>query len=202
MLPAAPAADHAVRGVCTISTPPQTPPFVRPPRVPSAILPTRLRLTTSPCTSRPPTYSPLPTPSQSQEGPIELLDSDDDVEDTTAVAAAGNRGGAAGPGPSSAAAAAAGGGMTTRRGTKLPGPARKPDLRGDYRQLHVMLAGLKCCYPPAGGKQSVEVLAEDLARLQPGEFLNDTCIDFYMKWVGRGGRGRRGRTGARGAEEE
>jgi Ulp1 family protease len=30
----------------------------------------------------------------------------------------------------------------------------------------------------------VELVAEDLARLQPEEFLNDSCIDFYIKWVG------------------
>jgi Ulp1 family protease len=40
---------------------------------------------------------------------------------------------------------------------------------------------LKALYPADGGPGAVEVLPADLVRLQPGEFLNDTIIDFYMK---------------------
>jgi sentrin-specific protease 7 len=40
-------------------------------------------------------------------------------------------------------------------------------------------------YPPGGGRFSVEVWGEDLGRLEPEEFLNDTVIDYYMRWGGR-----------------
>ena len=38
---------------------------------------------------------------------------------------------------------------------------------------------------PPGDKEAVEVTAADLARLDPGEFLNDTVIDYYIKCAGR-----------------
>ena len=41
--------------------------------------------------------------------------------------------------------------------------------------------GLKALYPEWGGPGAVEVVPGDLVRLQPGEFLNDTIIDFYMR---------------------
>ena len=43
------------------------------------------------------------------------------------------------------------------------------------------MQGLKALYPEHGGPGSVEVVPPDLVRLQPGEFLNDTIIDFYMR---------------------
>jgi Ulp1 family protease len=35
-------------------------------------------------------------------------------------------------------------------------------------------------YPP-GAKSTVEITATDLDRLRDNEFLNDSCIDFYLK---------------------
>ncbi|KAG2502197.1 hypothetical protein HYH03_000684 [Edaphochlamys debaryana] len=84
---------------------------------------------------------------------------------------------AAGPGPSSAAAAAAAAGGN-RPNTRARGTRAYP-----YDKLSVKLAGLKCCFPPGGTKLSVEVVADDLSRLEPGEFLNDTCIDFFIKFI-------------------
>eukprot|EP00798_Chlamydomonas_sp_ICE-L_P026299 gene26299-17392_t len=43
--------------------------------------------------------------------------------------------------------------------------------------------GFSCRFPPEDGKHSVDVIAEDLGRLEPEEFLNDTIIDFYIKWI-------------------
>lgn len=43
--------------------------------------------------------------------------------------------------------------------------------------------GLKCLYPPGGGPGAVEVTHLDLPRLDADEFLNDTVIDFYLRWV-------------------
>lgn len=45
------------------------------------------------------------------------------------------------------------------------------------------LQGLRCRMPPEGGPGSVEFTAADLARLEPDEFLNDTAIDYYLRYV-------------------
>jgi len=45
------------------------------------------------------------------------------------------------------------------------------------------LKGLKCLYPISGGPGSVELNALDVARLDEYEFLNDSVIDFYIKWL-------------------
>ena len=43
------------------------------------------------------------------------------------------------------------------------------------------MQGLRAVYPKPGSKGAVEVLPADLARLDEGEFLNDTIIDFWMR---------------------
>ena len=40
--------------------------------------------------------------------------------------------------------------------------------------------GLKALFPASGGVGAVSITADDLARLDDMEFLNDTVIDFYM----------------------
>eukprot|EP00879_Flechtneria_rotunda_P033762 GHRR01037515.1.p2 GENE.GHRR01037515.1~~GHRR01037515.1.p2 ORF type:complete len:140 (+),score=24.36 GHRR01037515.1:244-663(+) len=45
----------------------------------------------------------------------------------------------------------------------------------------VHLQGLQAVYPPEGGVGAVHIVADDLARLDPDEFLNDTIIDYYIK---------------------
>lgn len=97
--------------------------------------------------------------------PIDLTDSHDDDEgdasgDAEQRVNSGKAGPGSGPGPSGADAVAAPSG---------------------FQSLAVKLAGLKCCYPPEGGTGSVEVTSVDLARLEKGVFINDTCIDFYLK---------------------
>ena len=42
---------------------------------------------------------------------------------------------------------------------------------------------MKALYPQAGGPDSIQIVASDLSRLDPDEFLNDTIIDFFMKSV-------------------
>ncbi|KAK9819106.1 hypothetical protein WJX74_001856 [Apatococcus lobatus] len=42
--------------------------------------------------------------------------------------------------------------------------------------------GLHALFPP-DGKNAVELTPSDLERLDPDEFLNDTIIDFYMKYI-------------------
>lgn len=41
--------------------------------------------------------------------------------------------------------------------------------------------GLQCVFPPGGGSGAVSVPARDLVWLDPGNFLNDTIIDFYLR---------------------
>ena len=36
-------------------------------------------------------------------------------------------------------------------------------------------------YPPPPEKDGVKLISPDLQRLDEGEFLNDSLIDFYMK---------------------
>lgn len=76
---------------------------------------------------------------------------------------------------------------------------RKPELQQFFRmQYHVSVylmhscvhvdmcsrapQGLSMRYPPADDKAAVEVAASDLDRLGEEEFLNDTIIDFYLRW--------------------
>ena len=44
-----------------------------------------------------------------------------------------------------------------------------------------ILQGLKCVMPYPSVKGSVVVEAKDLGYLQPGEWLNDVAVDFYIK---------------------
>ncbi len=50
-----------------------------------------------------------------------------------------------------------------------------------FASLSSCAQGARMRYPPEGGKSCVEVTAKDFDRLEDGEFLNDTCIDFYLK---------------------
>ncbi|PNH06300.1 Sentrin-specific protease 7 [Tetrabaena socialis] len=113
---------------------------------------------------------------------IDLVESSDEEGAVGEGGADADDAGAAGPGPSSTAAAA----TAAARGTaKRRGSARTAAASNKFQwsKLAEQLAGLKCVYPPEGGKHYVEVIAEDLARLEDGEFLNDTCIDFYIKYI-------------------
>ena len=56
-------------------------------------------------------------------------------------------------------------------------------MRPDVKLYLWFMQGLKALYPPDGGTDSVQVVASDLARLDPDEFLNDTIIDFFIKWA-------------------
>lgn len=53
--------------------------------------------------------------------------------------------------------------------------------------LATRFAGLKAQFPaldkdhPHKNRSAVQLSAEDLARLEPSEFLNDSVIDFYIQ---------------------
>eukprot|EP00894_Picocystis_sp_ML_P005100 jgi/Pico_ML_1/55617/g1281.t2 len=53
----------------------------------------------------------------------------------------------------------------------------------EVRSLSQKLSGLKVVFPPSGTVHAVEINAEDLAHLETEEFLNDTVIDFYCKYL-------------------
>jgi hypothetical protein len=44
------------------------------------------------------------------------------------------------------------------------------------------MEGYKVAYPSRDDPDAVEILHSDLQRLAPLEFLNDTLIDFYIKY--------------------
>eukprot|EP00850_Spirogloea_muscicola_P007645 SM000039S14475 [mRNA] locus=s39:356181:361419:- [translate_table: standard] len=60
-----------------------------------------------------------------------------------------------------------------------PGWSRRDSLRSSQRQR---LEGRRVAFP-AGDPDAVELSVEDLQRLGPCEFLNDTVIDFYIKYL-------------------
>lgn len=45
-----------------------------------------------------------------------------------------------------------------------------------------VLQGLKAMYPRGGGRGAVEFFSRDLAHLEPGEFVNDSIMDFFMRY--------------------
>lgn len=46
------------------------------------------------------------------------------------------------------------------------------------------MEGHKVAYPSRDDPEAVEIVHSDLLRLAPEEFLNDTVIDFYIKYDG------------------
>jgi Ulp1 family protease len=38
-------------------------------------------------------------------------------------------------------------------------------------------------YPPPPAADGIQITREDLGRLDPNEFLNDSIIDFYIKYA-------------------
>jgi hypothetical protein len=52
----------------------------------------------------------------------------------------------------------------------------------DFVSVCVRMEGYKVAYPSRDDPDAVEILHSDLQRLAPLEFLNDTLIDFYIKY--------------------
>lgn len=46
-----------------------------------------------------------------------------------------------------------------------------------------VLDKLKCFMPPEGGRGSIKLSLRDYLQLRPMEFLNDSCIDYFMKSI-------------------
>ena len=67
--------------------------------------------------------------------------------------------------------------------TTRQGPARSSLTNTDVARLE----GLRCQMPPEGeeGVGVVQFTAADLGRLGDDEFLNDTAIDYYLRWIRR-----------------
>ncbi|KAL4434137.1 hypothetical protein ABPG75_000578 [Micractinium tetrahymenae] len=66
---------------------------------------------------------------------------------------------------------------------EVPARRTRPARAAAYRSTAERFKGLKCLYPPGGGPGAVEVTFLDLPRLDQDEFLNDTVIDFYLRWL-------------------
>lgn len=56
---------------------------------------------------------------------------------------------------------------------------RRQGLRSAFKRK----AGLKVAYPSSDDPEAIEVQYGDLQHLDPFEFLNDTVIDFYIKYI-------------------
>jgi len=82
----------------------------------------------------------------------------------------------------------------TRRSTRHmppPGPAPPPPPALDLDELYVAISyceSLLICrvrilvYPPSG-TGAINITRADFNRLNPTEYLNDTLIEFGLKWV-------------------
>ncbi|KAJ2868103.1 hypothetical protein GGH94_000371 [Coemansia aciculifera] len=57
------------------------------------------------------------------------------------------------------------------------------DFVVQHQKVGVDISSLKFEYPPEGGKP-IHVGGSDIYRLRSGEFLNDTIIEFYMRYIG------------------
>lgn len=60
---------------------------------------------------------------------------------------------------------------------------RRSPRVNSYKTLSQKLNGLKVVFPSSDTVHAVEVTAKDLAHLEDEEFLNDTIIDFYCKYL-------------------
>ncbi|CAM6110441.1 unnamed protein product [Calypogeia fissa] len=56
---------------------------------------------------------------------------------------------------------------------------------GTRSRLSSSLEGVRIAYPSRDDPEAIEVEYHDLHRLEPMEFLNDTVIDFYIKYIQR-----------------
>lgn len=61
---------------------------------------------------------------------------------------------------------------------------RRMGLRGNFRRRMEGIK-VKIAYPSRTDPDAVEILPADVKRLDPMEFLNDTVIDFYIKYIQR-----------------
>ncbi|KAJ2495410.1 hypothetical protein IWW47_004083, partial [Coemansia sp. RSA 2052] len=57
------------------------------------------------------------------------------------------------------------------------------DFVVQHQVLGVDVSALKFEYP-LDGRKSISVVGSDISRLHVGEFLNDTIIEFYMRYIG------------------
>eukprot|EP00775_Hariotina_reticulata_P010667 gene10667-10826_t len=110
-----------------------------------------------------------------QDAPI-VLDSDEDEDDGVLAVADGAAAAAAADDGSTDSEAAAAANARRRRSQRINLVTAGPGTTQKF-------LGLRCLFPSAGGRGAVEVVAEDLARLDPDEFLNDTIIDYYIKKI-------------------
>lgn len=61
--------------------------------------------------------------------------------------------------------------------------SRRIVLNGSFISKLCRMEDVKLAYPSKEDPEAVEVEYQDLGRLAPLEFLNDTIIDFYIKYV-------------------
>ncbi|XP_024401364.1 uncharacterized protein [Physcomitrium patens] len=65
------------------------------------------------------------------------------------------------------------------------GVVERPRRMGLRSSQKARMEGYRVAYPSRTDSDAVEILPEDIDRLNPMEFLNDTIIDFYIKYIQR-----------------
>ena len=66
---------------------------------------------------------------------------------------------------------------------KLSAARNRRKTRSLGAQVDPIVDKLKCTMPPEGGKGAVRLSVRDYYRLSPEEFMNDSAIDYYLRYL-------------------
>jgi len=67
--------------------------------------------------------------------------------------------------------------------TVVVNPNQRQTRRNSILQTDPILDQLKSLMPPQGGTGAVRFTVRDYLRLAPEEFMNDSCIDYYLRYM-------------------
>eukprot|EP00890_Picochlorum_soloecismus_P002332 jgi/Picsp_1/309/NSC_00308-R1_protein len=67
--------------------------------------------------------------------------------------------------------------------TVVVNPNQRQTRRNSVLQTDPILDQLKSLMPPQGGTGAVRFTVRDYLRLAPEEFMNDSCIDYYLRYM-------------------
>ena len=70
-----------------------------------------------------------------------------------------------------------------RRLLAVVNPCQRKTRRSSQFETDPVLDELYCSMPPEGGHGAVKFMLKDFFRLKPEEFMNDSCIDYFIKYL-------------------
>jgi hypothetical protein len=70
-----------------------------------------------------------------------------------------------------------------RRLMAVVNPCQRKTRRSSQFETDPVLDELYCSMPPEGGHGAVKFMLKDFFRLKPEEFMNDSCIDYFIKYL-------------------